>query len=82
MHFTALRSQTMKINEIKMKLKVKYCADVLRSAFAELQIDMSEVTNDILASSGLPFREYGDYSVRVLFANDRWPCYFTPEYVS
>jgi len=52
------------------------------SAFAELQVDMSEVANDILSSSGLPFRDYGNYSVRVLFASDKWQSYIMPEYVS
>ena len=51
-------------------------------AFAELQIDMSEVTNDILSSSGLPFRDCCDYSVRVLFAGDKWQTYIMPENVS
>ena len=51
-------------------------------AFAELQIDMSEVANDILSSSGLPFRDYSHYSVRVLFAGDKWQTYIMPEYVT
>jgi len=55
---------------------------VMFVAFAELQIDMSEVTNDILSSSGLPFRDYCNYSVRVLFAGDKWPSYTMPENVS
>jgi len=51
-------------------------------AFAELQIDMSEVANDILSSNGLPFRDYSTYSVRVLFACDKWHRYVLPECVS
>jgi len=52
------------------------------TAFAELQIDMSEVANDILSSSGLPFRDYCNYSVRVLFAGDKRHSYIMPQYVS
>jgi len=51
-------------------------------AFAELQIDMSEVANDLLSSSGLPFRDYCNYSARVLFASDKWQAYIIPENVS
>jgi len=51
------------------------CGVCLFLAFAELQIDMSEVTNDILSSSGLPFRDYKSYCARVLFASDKWHCY-------
>jgi len=51
-------------------------------AFAELQVDMSEVANDLLSSSGLPFRDYCNYSVRVLFASDKWQAYIIPENVS
>jgi len=36
---------------------------------------MSEVANDILSSTGLPFRDYSSYCARVLFANDKWQCY-------
>jgi len=43
---------------------------------------MSEVANDILSSSGLPFRDYSNYSVRVLFAGDKWHSYIMPQYVS
>ena len=40
------------------------------AAFAELQTDMTEGTNDMFGSSGLPFRDYRSYCLRVLFPND------------
>jgi hypothetical protein len=45
------------------------------AAFAELQTDMTEVTNDILSSSGLPFRDYWSYSLHVLFPNEARPAF-------
>ena len=67
------------LNSTQYSLTVCAC---LCSAFAELQIDMSEVANDILSSSGLPFRDCTNYSVRVLFASDKWQSYVVTEYVS
>jgi len=67
------------LNSTQYSLTVCAC---LYSAFAELQIDMSEVANDILSSSGLPFRDCTNYSVRVLFASDKWQSYVVTEYVS
>ena len=34
---------------------------------------MNEVTNNILSSTGLPFRDYWNYSLRVLFPNEIQP---------
>ena len=36
-------------------------------AFTELQTDMSEMTADIAALHGLPFYEYKQYCMKVLF---------------
>jgi hypothetical protein len=38
-------------------------------AFAELQTDMTELTGDICGPSGIPFREYRNFCMRVLFPN-------------
>lgn len=74
---TFLSLQGLRKNAIALNVCVLW-----HLAFAELQIDMSEVANDILSSSGLPFRDYSNYSVRVLFAGDKWQPYVTPHYVS
>lgn len=36
-------------------------------AFTELQTDMTEMTADIAALHGLPFYDYREYSMKVLF---------------
>lgn len=43
---------------------------------------MTEVTNDILSSSGLPFRDYWSYSLRVLFPNEAFPVLIKPNDVN
>lgn len=44
-------------------------------AFAELQTDVTEVTNNIMSSTGLPYRDYWSYSLRVLFPNESQPAF-------
>ena len=38
-------------------------------AFAELQTDMNEITNDTGGTAGIPFRDYRSFTMRVLFPN-------------
>ncbi len=39
------------------------------AAFAELQTDMTEMTNDLGGTAGIPFRDYRSFTMRVLFPN-------------
>ena len=39
------------------------------AAFAELQTDMTEITNDLGGTAGIPFRDYRSFTMRVLFPN-------------
>ncbi|CAK9300900.1 unnamed protein product [Gordionus sp. m RMFG-2023] len=60
----ALKNMREQMNILELQV-----AQECKAAFAELQTDMTEITNEFSNVGGIPFLEYREYCMKVLFPN-------------